>query len=361
MTIMVTGADGYVGRRLSAALHAAGEPLLLAVRASDGDALARKKALLAAEVGEDVPVTVFDLTDPRALEEVPTGSVRHIIHSAAITRFNVDKPTAQQVNLEGTIRVCDFAAQCPRLERLTLVSALNTAGRHTGEIREEPHDDHLGHVNHYDWSKHASEVHALSTGLPVGILRLPTLISDDEAGKSVTQHNAFHITMKLYYYGLLSLVPGILSTPISLASAEFVTTAALGLMQAPPGIWHVCPDPDKTLDLGTIVNLAFDEFERDDAFRKRKVLRPLPCDYESFRDLVAVAHNMKGGPIHQAVLTLEPFAEHFYLPKTFHNDVLRQAWRGYQAPDPMEFIPSVCAHLVESRWGRNTRSNYAHV
>jgi nucleoside-diphosphate-sugar epimerase len=360
MTIMVTGADGYVGRRLSAALHAAGEPVLLAVRAADEATLARKKALLAAEVGEDVPVAVFDLTDPASLDAVPSGSIRHIIHSAAITRFNVDEPTARQVNLEGTIGVCDFAARCPRLERLTLVSALNTAGRHTGEIREEAHDD-LGHVNYYDWSKHASEVHALSTGLPLSILRLPTVISDDEAGKSITQYNAFHITLKLYYYGLLSLIPGILTTPIALASAEFVTAGALELMSAPPGIWHLTPEPSKTLDLGTVIRLAFDEFERDEGFRKRRLMRPLPCDYDSFRDLVAVAHNMKGGPTHEAVLTLEPFAEHFYLPKTFLNDGLRQSWRDYQAPDPMEFIPSVCARLVESRWGRNTRSTYAHA
>jgi nucleoside-diphosphate-sugar epimerase len=360
MTTMVTGADGYVGRRLSAALNAAGEPLLLAVRASDEATLARKKALLAAEVGEDVPVTVFDLTDPHALDAVSPGPIRHIIHSAAITRFNVDQPTARLVNVEGTIRVCDFAARCPRLDRLTLVSALNTAGRHTGEIREEAHDD-LGHVNHYDWSKHASEVHALSSGLPVSIVRLPTIISDDEEGNSITQHNAFHITMKLYYYGLLSLIPGILTTPISLASAEFVTTAICELMRVPPGIWHVTPEPGKTLGLGAIISLAFDEFERDGSFRKRRIMRPLTCDYDSFRDLVAVAHNMKGGPVHEAVITLEPFAEHFYLPKTFLNDALRQAWHGYQAPDPMEYISSVCARLVESRFGRNTRSNYANV
>jgi hypothetical protein len=43
--------------------------------------------------------------------------------------------------------------------------------------------------------------------LPLSVARLATVIADEERG-AVTQFNAFHNTLKLFYYGPLSLMPG---------------------------------------------------------------------------------------------------------------------------------------------------------
>ena len=63
----------------------------------------------------------------------------------------------------------------------------------------------------------------------MSVLRLPTIIADGDDGQ-VTQYNAFHNTLKLYFYGLLSLVPGDPSTPVSLATAAFTTAAITRLL-----------------------------------------------------------------------------------------------------------------------------------
>jgi hypothetical protein len=212
-------------------------------------------------------------------------------------------------------------------------------------------------VNHYAWSKWAAEQESLAAAgdLPLSLLRLPTVVADDDSG-TVSQYNAVHNTLKLYYYGLLSLVPGDPGTRLSLATTDFVSEAVRRLIEpeAPYGIVHVCPDPADTASLGALIERAFSVFERSEAFRRRRLLRPLFCDQRSFDDLVEAAQRMRGGPIHQSLSSVAPFAAQLHLPKTFRNDALRAAWPEYTAPDPLDLFEAVCDHLVSSRWGRRT-------
>jgi nucleoside-diphosphate-sugar epimerase len=329
VTTLLTGATGYLGRHLAATLD---DDVILLARTAGADR-ARGTAISA------------DLTDPRALAGLDPGVVTRIVHSAAVTRFNVDQETARRVNLEGTLRVAEFAERCPALERFTYVSTLYAAGRHTGDIPEAPLADH-GYVNHYEWSKHAAEAALLERDLPLRIVRLPTLIADDEAGGSAGQHNAFHNTLKLYYYGLLSLVPGNLDTPVTVASLDYATRA---LGEAATLVTHCCPAPADTISLGELIDIAFNVFEKDASFRRRMVLRPLPCDQASFSDLVHVADGFRGGPISEALGTVAPFADQLYLPKNFLAARARPC-------DTRRLVESVCTTLVESRFGRNVRS-----
>lgn len=317
MTTLLTGASGYLGGRLAAALD---DDLILPSRTPGG---------------------AGDLTAPGALAGVDPDRVTRIVHAAAVTRFNVDRDTARRVNLEGTMRVAEFAERCPRLERFSYVSTLYAAGRHTGDIPEEPLADR-GFVNNYEWSKHAAESFLLGRDLPVQILRLPTLIADDDAGGSVGQYNAFHSTLRLYYYGLLSLVPGDLDTPLAVASAQYAVRA---MLEAPHPVTHACPAPGDTITVGELIDTAFGVFEKDEDFRRRMLLRPVPCDLVSFRELAAVADGLRGGPIHQALGSVAPFAEQLYLPKLFHAPHARPV-------DTHRLAENVCTTLVELRFGR---------
>jgi nucleoside-diphosphate-sugar epimerase len=318
VTTLLTGATGYLGGRLAATLD---DDLILLPPRTPGGA--------------------GDLTTPLALAGIDRDRVTRIVHTAAVTRFNVDRETARRVNLEGTVRVAEFAERCPRLERFSYVSTLYAAGRHTGDIRPEPLADR-GFVNYYEWSKHAAETYLLGRDLPLQILRLPTLIADDDDGGSVGQYNAFHRTLRLYYYGLLSLVPGDLDTPLALASAQYAVRA---MIEAPDPIAHVCPIPADAITLGELIDIAFGVFEQDEGFRRRMLLRPLPCDLASFRDLVRVADGMRGGPIKAALSSVAPFAEQLYLPKRFHAPHARPA-------DTRRLAENVCATLVQLRFGR---------
>lgn len=342
--IVVTGAGGYLGARIAG--------------------LAREAALVR-EVGGAGTVLALDraaadLSTPGALDGVDPRGVTHIVHAAAVTRFGVDRATAAAVNVEGTRQVTEFARRCQDLDRLVLLSTLYTAGQRAGEVAEEPHEPGppAGFANHYEWSKHAAERIVLGSGLPAIVARVATIAADDDSGH-VTQHNAVHNTLKLLYYGLLSLMPGTPEAPLPLATADFTVTAVQSLLgwdgageSAEPGVYHLCPDPEQTATLGQLVEAAYAVFEREPAFRRRGILRPLFCDSGAFADLRAGARSLRAGPVYDALESVAPFAAQLYRPKTFANARLRKAWPGYAAPDPVQLVTATVDYLVRTRWGR---------
>ncbi|HEY3872456.1 MAG TPA: SDR family oxidoreductase [Actinocrinis sp.] len=357
---LITGADGYLGLKLARALLAgSADRLVLAVRAEPGGALsAAKRDRIAGELAEldtsRIGVVAADLTAPDALAGVDPAGITQIIHCAAVTNFNVERDLAERVNVGGTARVAEFADRCPRLRRLAFLSTLYTAGRREGRIPERRHEQ-TAFVNHYEWSKWAAEEQLWSRfgHLPITSLRLCTLIADDETG-AVGQHNAFHNTLKLYYYGLLSLVPGDPATPYYATTTDFTVSAVMSLLDpaAPGGAYHICPDPDAIAPLGTVIDTVFEVFERDERFRRRRLLRPIVCDLDSFDDLVEASKGLRNGPIHDAMDSVSPFATQLFLPKVFGNEALRSAWPGYKAPDAVGMVEATAAQLVRSRWGR---------
>jgi nucleoside-diphosphate-sugar epimerase len=331
MAVVVTGANGYLGGRLAAALRKSGVhgPVI---------ALGRDEA---------------DLTVPGSLDTVPAMSVTHIVHAAAVTTFGIDKATATAVNVRGTDQVIEFARRCPDLERLVLLSTVYAAGTVTGEVFEEPRHPaaHDPFANHYEWSKHAAECRVLDCGLPVVVARVATIAADGDSGH-VTQFNAVHNTLKLFYYGLLSLMPGDPATPLALVTADFATAAIVALLTAPPGVYHVCQEPEQTLTLGQLMDTTFAIFERDPAYARRGILRPLLVDETAFADLLAGIRSLRRGPVPEALESVAPFAAQLYLPKAFSNVRLRKAWPGYQAADPRELVSATVRQLVATRWGR---------
>jgi nucleoside-diphosphate-sugar epimerase len=338
MTTLITGADGYVGRRIADAL--AGEELILAVRCADAAEFARKRATFG--IGSRGAVVPVDLRDPEPLQHLDPSRITRIVHAAALIRFDIDRDAAQRVNVDGTAKVRQFAQRCERLERLVLLSTLYSAGRRRGEVHEVRHDD-AGFVNHYEWSKWAAEECLLDApGLPVTIARLPTVIAEDDSGE-IGQFNAVHHTLRLYLQGLLTLQPGDPATPLGLATAGFTVGAVLALLRAKPGIYQVCPQP---LSLGATIDAAFTTFEADPGFQRRMLPRPVRCDQESFQDMVTAARRLRGGPMHGALASVAPFAEQLYLPKIFRTDRLRAAWSGYRAGDPAALVAAVCTNLI---------------
>lgn len=352
-TTLITGATGYVGQAIAARLLAATDDTLVCTARS-----AAQRDLLLERLGPPaarrVAVVQADLAEEGCLDAVDAGSVTHIVHAAAVTRFGVERELARRTNLDGTARVCDLAIRCSNLERFVMLSTLYSAGRRQGAVREEPHDE-APFANHYEWSKWAAERHALKTcgELALSVLRLPTVIADDATGK-VSQYNAFHNTAKLFHYGLMPIVPGDPATPVSVGSAAFVTDAIAHLLLAssPPGIYHLCAGPEQTMTWGALVDQVFAVLQDDPGFRRRRVLRPLSCDEATFDEMLAAAGAMRGGPIHQGLASVAPFVSQLFLPKVFHNDALRAAWPGYWADDPASLVERVCHHLVRTRWGR---------
>jgi nucleoside-diphosphate-sugar epimerase len=361
-TVLVTGADGYLGgivvRRLLAETDVG---LVLAVRARDRTELVAKRTglttVLGASAEQRVRVVAADLCTADPFAAADPMAITRILHTAAVTRFNVETPLAQAVNVDGTAKVLAFARRCAGLRRLVALSSVYATGRHTGPIDEAAHGD-LGFVNAYEWSKWEAERLLLDAAeaLPLVIARLGTVIADDDTG-TVVQHNAFHNTFRLVYYGLLSVIPGDAATPVHLLTGALAGAATTHLLTAgrASGIYHVCPERSATPTLGDLLDEVLEVFEASPDYRARRLLRPLLCSREAFEGLRAAARTIGAGPLRQATESVAPFAEQLFLPKEVRNPRLRAAFPGYSAPDPGELVRATAQSLVATRWGRRSR------
>lgn len=352
-TVLLTGATGYLGRRLARRLLEQGTPrLVLAVRGSE----ARADLTTALSAYHDrLGFLQVDLTSPDPLGGVSDddlANVTDVIHAAAVTRFNVERELAQRVNVDGTRSVVALARRCPRLRMFGYVSTLYSTGLRDGAVGEELCGD-AGFANHYEWSKWAAEhVVAEADDLPSRILRVATVIADDLTG-AVTQHNAFHETLKLCFYGLLSLLPGRATTPMYVVTGDFVTDAVVDLMAAEStaGVFHVSHDRSAALTLGEVLDIVFECFESCEDFRRKGILRPLLADAESFELLVEGVSPMAGSIVTQALVNVSPFARQLYVEKDVTTDRLRSVTASPPA-DPRQLVAATVQSLVETRWGR---------
>ena len=283
----------------------------------------------------------------------PAG-VAAIVHAAAVTRFNVDAATARRVNVEGTARLLAFAGFCPSLEAVGLLSTIYASGLRPGLVEEAPLPDDAGFANHYESSKWEAE--QLLVGpfrrLPWRIFRIATVIADDDSGE-VTQFNALHNTLKLWYHGLLSVLPGDQATPVYLLTGDFAAQAIVEVMANGPSqrVYHICHSRAESLALGGLIDVAFDAFSESLEFRGRRILRPLLCDADSF---AAFSDGMSclGGPVGQAVSSIAPFARQLFIAKDVCNANLVAALPAYRAPDPHRLVRETCRYLVAGRWGK---------
>lgn len=356
--VLITGGGGYLGRRLGRRFLDQGDhDVVLTVRSDVArDALANDFGLWAGAAS----VVVADLAGDHPFDQMDDGLVRRItriVHTAAVTRFNVEQDVARRVNVDGTAHVLALARRCPELERLAQLSTVYATGLREGVIAEEPDDGSAGFANAYEWSKWAAEQLVVAEdALPWSVLRVATVVADDESG-AVTQYNAFHETLKLCFYGLLSLLPGRGETPLYLVTGDAVVDAAARLSDpgCPGGIYHLAPERPDAITLDQVLELVFARFEEVEVFRHKRILRPLLADAESFELLVGGITSFAGSVVNQALANVVPFAHQLYVTKELDNRRLLAALPDYRAPDPSALVANTVDHLVEHRWGRGRR------
>ena len=359
--ILITGAGGYIGQRLAGELLATTDSELLLWLHQDGGRSAEPKLPSPFQSMADtkrIRVAGGDLSSDEPFQEIDAHSITGIVHAAAVTRFNVDPETAQRINVDGTRKVIDLAGRCSSLESFSILSTVYASGLRNGEVREEPLDETSGFANEYERSKwRAEQLVIADRSLPWRILRIATVLADDDQGR-VIQQNAVHNTLKLLYYGLLSLVPGDPGVPLYLVTGAFVTEAIRTMMNPgiPSGtIAHVCHSRAESVTLDQFISRVFDCFQQDSTFLSRRALKPLYADQKSFDLMVQEVSKFSSGILGQAVGSLAPFARQLFSSKTFANDTLRKYLPAYAAPDPIQLVTRTCEDLLATRFGMNPR------
>lgn len=354
--ILITGADGYLGRQLARHyLTHTDRPLLLWVRAADpAQAEARCRRALAPlrlPAGR-VRYAGGDLGTAAPFAGVPTRDVTAVVHTAAVTAFTVQPDLAQRVNVAGTERLLELAAQCPRLRSVCLLSSLYATGLRAGHVPERPVDDLPGFANAYERSKWAAEACAgRRSDLPVSVLRLATVVADDATGRA-GQHNAVHNTLKLLRLGLLALMPGVPTTPVYLITAELAVRAvAAAVGRAATGVHHVADRAADSLTLAQTLDVAFETFGADPGFARRRVARPEYADLPAYRLLADSAASFGGSVLGQALGSLLPFAGQLYVAKDVANDRLRTLLPDYRPAAPAAVLAAACRELLRCARG----------
>lgn len=355
---LITGAGGYLGARLAERCLARGEhPVVLWLHARDRGELEGKIEAMRATLGDLADRAVFrggDLCSAEPFSEVDPEGIGRIVHSAAITRFNVERELAANVNVEGAVKLYRFAARCPALERLVLLSSVYACGLATGVVAEEPIMEEPRFCNHYEWSKWESERRLIRDfdSLPWNILRIATVVSEDENG-AVAQYNAFHNTLKLLFYGLVSLIPGDRETPLYFVTAQFAVRAIADALErgAAGDVFNVCHSRDEALTLGELMDEAFERFAEDPDFAARGILEPLYCDEPTFTMLADGVGAFGGQVVREGLASIAPFAAQLFSEKSFANDRLRGICAAYRAPDARLLVRNTSDYLARTRWG----------
>lgn len=357
--MLITGAGGYLGSRLAAHyLETARQPVILWLHAGSAGELEHKTQALRETLGplaDNAQVRGGDLCAPQPFADIDPGEVSDIVHCAALTRFNVDEALARSVNVGGAVKLYEFASRCKKLDRLALASSIYACGLRDGMVSEEALVHKPEFSNHYEWSKWESERRLQEDfgTLPWMVLRVATIIAETARGQ-VYQYNAFHNTLKLLFYGLISLVPGDRETPLYFVTADFAVDAVTAILEQGErkAVYHICHTREESMTLGGLIDTAFSRFSLDTDFRERRILKPLFCDESTFRLLADGIDSFGGDVVREGLGSIVPFAPQLFSHKSFDNRRLKETMHVYAAPDAMELISNACDYLANTRWGR---------
>jgi thioester reductase-like protein len=238
-TILFTGFPGFLGSALLPRVLARheGDEAVCLVQAK----FARLADARRSEIERDHPQTAGriqlvegDITEAGlGLEDSVelSRSVREIYHLAAVYDLAVKRPVGMKVNVEGTRRVLELAADCAALERLQYVSTCYVSGRWAGVFTEDDLEKDQSFNNYYEETKFLAEVdvqQAMRDGLPATVYRPAIVVGDSRTGATQKYDGPYAIIRLLMRQPFIAMVPVIGDTTmvrVNLVPSDFVVDA----------------------------------------------------------------------------------------------------------------------------------------
>ena len=206
--ILLTGGSGVVGQALLANLS--GSTTWCLVHRQPIDA-------------SGVVSLLGDIAQPRL--GLGTGAFKSlarridgIVHSAAITNFNLPEELVQETNVRGTEHVLELAAAA----RVPLYHVSTAFVEPTSHSSQAP--------NAYERSKRASEQLVRSSGLPHVIVR-PSLVVGDSRTGEISQFQGIYQMMGLFLRGLLPVIPADAESYADFIPRDVVANAIASLIE----------------------------------------------------------------------------------------------------------------------------------
>lgn len=345
--ILLTGGTGFLGMELIARLLDAGDgpDIFVAVRA--GDRLGAEERL-AETVGRlyDAPPEAIarlravraDLTAPALGISVPDrralkAHVSRVVHCAASIAFTLPLPEAREINVGGTQRVLELAAQLPHLERLVHVSTAYVSGRASGVFGE---DDVGGSAfrNTYEQTKMEAEVAVARAGLPAAIVR-PSIVVGEAGSGWTAAFNVLYWPLQAFARGLLPVVPADPDGVVDMVPVDYVADV----------IAHAAFEPG--------AGGRFHAVAGDRALRVRELIGAVCGELELDPPELAPLDSLP--PDHPAAV----FAPYFDVDTRFDDTRARQLVGGDGPPHPLTYIPRLLEYAHNARWGKRSLTREA--
>ena len=187
MNYFVTGASGFIGRRLVARLLQRGGTVYVLMRARSLDKLEQLRDIWGAQSDPVVPI-VGDLTeaslgvsgkDLRRLK----GKIDHFFHLAGGYDLNADGESQYIANVEGTRHTLEFA-EAVEAGCFHHMSSIAAAGTYDGVFREDMFDEASGLNHPYFRTKHDSEALVRQQyNRPWRVYRPGVVVGDSQSGE----------------------------------------------------------------------------------------------------------------------------------------------------------------------------------
>ncbi len=172
MKILVTGATGFIGRRLTRQLARSGNEIYCLVRKTS---LEKAKKLFS-----DLPNINFvtgDLTNNDVLDqvsgaEVIMNSIEAVVHLAATYDLSVSETEAYLSNVVGTQNLLFLLQRMKKLTIFHYMSTYTVSGIHEGEFMEEDLNPGTPFRDNYSQTKMQAELLVRNTRMPTVALRI---------------------------------------------------------------------------------------------------------------------------------------------------------------------------------------------
>ncbi|EHR69716.1 nucleoside-diphosphate-sugar epimerase [Burkholderiales bacterium JOSHI_001] len=217
--VLLTGATGFIGQRVAAALLAQGLRVTALVRSPLAPAAQRLAAA-------GVRLAVGDLTDRESLRE-PLQDADLLLHAAGMYELGVDgadRARMSAVNVTGTDHLLGLALElnCPRV---LMVSSCAVYGDTGNEPRDEAFERHTPPASHYD----ATMSEARRLALQWTRRGLPLVLACPNAVVGPNDHSALGYLLRLH---VNHLMPPVAACPDAVLCPVHVDDLAQGLVAA---------------------------------------------------------------------------------------------------------------------------------
>jgi len=250
MSVLVTGASGFVGSEILRHCLLKNQHVLAIIRPRFGQTAKQRferiashwidQGLIENEQLRLVKIISADLTSyisPEILENEP---IEIIYHAAASTDFQEPLGLARKANVTSTQRIVQLALSLEKRPKFIHISTAFVCGKVKGLVRES--DITKSFYNSYEQTKAESESVVNHSGLTYVILR-PSIIVGDSNNGYTTHFRIFYSMFRLWFIGILPRAPVDLSALVDVVPVDYVVNAALYLSSVPEAegeVFHLC-------------------------------------------------------------------------------------------------------------------------